>query len=111
MAADRAEKCAHCHRYVRAEGSELCLPCINAAAMPTGVAPASCADCVGEYFAGMSKEPAARRFRDPLCPRATPWCALYEGVLERIKWAGEVGLAQSLDRMRKTMKRQLEGRA
>lgn len=111
MAAERAERCTRCGRYTRAEGSELCLPCLSAEVVPSGAAPRSCAECVAGYFEGMDREPPARRYRDPMCPRATPWCPLYEGILERIRWAGEVGLARHLDGMRRVMKQQRERRA
>ena len=103
MAGER--KCSACRRYVCADGSDLCAPCLATQITGRGTAPANCADCVREYFAGMEQEPPARRYRDPDCPRATPWCALYQGIVERIKWAGETGLARYLNQMRRTMQR------
>lgn len=108
------QKCAKCHRYTRAEGSDLCLPCLNAAAVPVAARRIeSCAQCLRDYFTGMEDEPPARRYKDPLCPKASPWCPLYEGIVERIRWAeerkGSTGLARTLDRIRMTMKaRQME---
>ena len=99
------DKCSSCHKYLRADDSTLCAPCLATQIEQRHQPPASCATCVSEYFAGMEQEPPARRYRDPDCPRATPWCALYEGIVERIKWAGETGLARYLNQMRRTMQR------
>jgi hypothetical protein len=99
------EKCRKCHQYLRDEGSDYCAPCNTGYNAKKAYRDASgnCRGCAQEHFADTRGEVPAKRFKEPMCNQANPWCLYYEASLKII--AGEMPTtAAMLSRIRSIMK-------